>query len=175
MQRLNSYREKSRLSGRPGKGETESPTGVSSLNIDHIGIVVPSLEEAIERWGKVFGYTPYTQKVKNTRQKVYVVFLQKEGSLPVKLLEPVDETSPVYRFARRGGGLHHICFKCENLKKELARMEEFGLRILTPPEPGEAFANEDIAFVFAGQGLNIELIDTDKRAGVVDQETEREK
>ena len=40
-----------------------------------------------------------------------------------------------------------------------------GLRILTSPEPGEAFDNELIAFLFAGNGLNIELIDTDKKAG----------
>jgi methylmalonyl-CoA/ethylmalonyl-CoA epimerase len=38
------------------------------------------------------------------------------------------------------------------------------LRILTPPQPGEAFEDEKIAFVYAGDGLSIELIDTDKRA-----------
>lgn len=137
------------------------------MQIDHIGIVVLSLEEAVHHWEQVFGYKQYTCKVENTRQKVYVVFLKKEGSLPVKLLEPADKTSPIYRFAKRGGGLHHLCFKCDDLNKEVIRMEELGLRILTPPEPGEAFANEDIAFIFAKQGLNIELIDTDKRACVI--------
>lgn len=82
------------------------------MNIDHIGIVVPSLDNALKLWEKIFGYTPYTRRVENTRQKVYVQFLHKEGSLPVKLLEPIDKTSPVYSFARRGGGLHHLCFKC---------------------------------------------------------------
>ena len=137
------------------------------MNIDHVGIVVPSLDKAITHWQQVFGYVPYTNKIENTRQKVYVIFLQKEGSLPVKLLEPVDKTSPIYRFAKRGGGLHHLCFKSDNLRKEVSRMEELGLRILTHPEPGEAFDGEDIAFVYAGQGLNIELIDTDKRAGII--------
>ena len=141
----------------------------NNLNLDHIGIVVPSLEEAIPHWKTVFGYSPFTERVENTRQKVYVVFLQKEGSLPVKLLQPVDKTSPVYRFAKRGGGLHHLCFKCNDLKKEVMRMGELGLRILTPPEPGEAFDGEDIAFIFAKHGLNIELIDTDKRAARLDE------
>jgi len=140
------------------------------LNIDHIGIVVASLEEAIPYWESVFGYKQYTRKVENTRQKVYVVFLKKEGSLPIKLLEPVDKTSLIYRFSKRGGGLHHLCFKCDNLHKEVIRMEELGLRVLAPPEPGEAFDNEEIAFVFAKQGLNIELIDTDKRAAILKKE-----
>ncbi|WP_339136551.1 MAG: VOC family protein [Candidatus Electrothrix sp. GW3-4] len=102
------------------------------MQIDHIGIVVLSLEEAVHHWEQVFGYKQYTRKVENTRQKVYVVFLKKEGSLPVKLLEPADKTSPIYRFAKRGGGLHHLCFKCDDLNKEVIRMEELGLRILTP-------------------------------------------
>ena len=137
------------------------------MNIDHIGIVVQSLNKAIEHWRRVFGYRQHTEKVLNTRQKVYVVFLVKEGSLPIKLLEPLDESSPVYRFARRGGGLHHLCFKCGDVHTEVDRMESLGLRILTPPEPGEAFENEDIAFVYAGHGLNVELIDTNGRAQII--------
>lgn len=55
---------------------------------------------------------------------------------------------------------------CDDIEMELNVMKSKGLRILTPPQPGEAFENKDIAFVFAKQGLNIELIDTEKRAGV---------
>jgi hypothetical protein len=42
---------------------------------------------------------------------------------------------------------------------------EKGARVLVSPEPGEAFDNENIAFVYVDLGLNIELIDTEKRAG----------
>ena len=38
-------------------------------------------------------------------------------------------------------------------------------RVLAEPQPGEAFENERIAFVFSQHGLNIELIDTEKRVG----------
>ena len=133
------------------------------MKIDHIGIVVKSLEESINHWKKVFGYIQYTEIFINTRQKVKGVFLNKEESLPVKLLEPVGPDSPVYRFARKGGGLHHLCFKCDNLKTEINNMQAMGLKILIPPQPGEAFDGENIAFVYAKHGLNIELIDTDKR------------
>jgi methylmalonyl-CoA/ethylmalonyl-CoA epimerase len=132
--------------------------------IDHIGVVVKSIEKGIEHWRDVFGYKQLTEIVTNTRQKVRVVFLAKENSLAVKLTEPTEESSPIYSFAHRGGGLHHLCFKCENVNLQLEHLQKLGLRILAPPQPGEAFENENIAFVFSRQGLNIELIDSNKRA-----------
>lgn len=134
------------------------------MRIDHVGLVVRSLAEGIDQWRKAFGYEQMTGVVVNSRQRVRVVFLRKEGSLPVKLVEPLDESSPVYAFSRRGGGLHHLCFRCENLESELERLREIGVRVLSKPQPGEAFENEPIAFVLAYQGLNVELIATDRRA-----------
>ena len=135
--------------------------------IDHIGIAVKSLDDAISHWKQVFGYRQLTAIVVNTRQKVRVVFLTKDNSLTVKLIEPTDSTSPVYAFSQRGGGLHHLCFKCAQLDDEIANLSSQGLRVLVKPQPGEAFDNEEIAFIFDKQGLNIELIDTDKKAGLI--------
>jgi methylmalonyl-CoA/ethylmalonyl-CoA epimerase len=132
--------------------------------IDHVGIAVRSIERSIEHWQTVFGYEQATEIVTNTRQKVRVVFLVKPGSLQVKLIEPTDPTSPIHALAQRGGGLHHLCFRCESVDTEVARLEGLGLRIIAPAQPGEAFEDEKIAFVYAGDGLSIELIDTDKRA-----------
>lgn len=132
--------------------------------IDHIGIVVKSIEKGIEQWSNTFGYTQMTKVVINTRQKVKVVFMNKKDSLTVKLLEPTDETSPVYIFAKKGGGLHHLCFRCEDITKGVDELKQNGLRVLTYPQPGEAFGNKDIAFIYANNGLNIELIDTDFKA-----------
>lgn len=135
--------------------------------IDHVGIVVKSIERGLELWERVFAYKQMTEVVVNTRQKVKVVFLNKKDSVGIKLIEPTDSSSSVYALAQRGGGLHHLCFKCDDLETELGNLQGHGLRILTLPESGEAFQNEKIAFVFAGQGLNVELIDTEKRAGLI--------
>ena len=137
------------------------------MKIDHIGIVTKDLEKGIALWKKTFGYRQKTLPVANTRQKVTVVFLEKDGAIDIKLLEPIGEESPVYKFARKGGGLHHLCFKCNDLSETLVELNAQGLRTLAGPEPGEAFDNEDIAFIYATQGLNIELIDTEKRASLV--------
>ena len=64
--------------------------------IDHIGIVVLRLEEGIEHWKTAFGYSPMTEAVVNTRQKVRVVFMKKTGSCTIKLVEPIDELAAVH-------------------------------------------------------------------------------
>lgn len=132
--------------------------------LDHVGIAVRSIEQAVEQWRTVFGYRPLTEVVTNRTQKVRVIFLQKAGSLEVKLIEPTDASSPIYALAQRGGGLHHLCFRCDSIDAEVARLQAAGLRVLADAQPGEAFDGERIAFVYAGNGLNVELIDTDKRA-----------
>ena len=137
------------------------------MEIDHIGVVVRSIEKAIPHWEKVFGYYQDTEIIENTRQLVRVSFLKKDNSLTIKLIEPTCPESPAASALKKGQTLHHLCFKCENLKEEMARQKNLGSRILVPPQPGEAFENEDIAFVFAGLGLNVEIIDTEKRAGKI--------
>ncbi len=134
------------------------------MTLDHVGIVVPSLERGIAHWQRVLGYEPMTAPVVNTRQKVRVVFLHKPGSGMVKLVEPAEATSPVSALAARGGGLHHLCYRCANLEEGIAQFVAAGGRVLAAPQPGEAFENEPIAFVFAGNGLNVELIATDRKA-----------
>lgn len=142
--------------------------------IDHVAIVVPSIESGIASWVRFFGYQQATEIVANTKQKVNIVFMEKPGSLPVKLVEPSDPTSPVYAFSLKGGGLHHLCFRGECLTEDLKTMVKKGARILVPPEAGEAFENEEISFVYVAQGLNIELIDTEKRARRIRNERSQE-
>jgi len=132
--------------------------------IDHLGIVVRSLENGMKQWGQLFGYKRSSSVVTNTRQKVKVVFLSKPDSLTIKLIEPSEPDSPLSPFARKGGGLHHICFRCDDLKVQVPLLKEKGARLMVPPEPGEAFRNNDIAFFLAGN-LNIELIDTSEKEG----------
>lgn len=134
------------------------------MQLDHIGIVVRSLDRAVSQWEEVFGYRRSTRPVDNTRQKVKVVFLEKEGSTTIKLIEPFDPSSPAAGALRRGGGLHHLCFRVESLEQAKREMREKKLRVIAGPEPGEAFQNENILFVLAGNGVNVELIDTEKRA-----------
>ncbi len=151
----------------PGSQQTQPHKG---MVVDHIGIVVRSLREGLQQWETLFGYRKCSDIVLNTRQKVNVVFLSKRGSLPVKLIEPSDPESPVFAFARKGGGLHHLCFRCSDLAVEIPLLSQKGAKLIVPPQPGEAFKNRDIAFLLAGNNLNVELIDTTEKQGWCVQE-----
>ncbi len=133
--------------------------------IDHIGIVVRSLEEALNQWEVLFGYRRNSDIVLNSRQKVRVVFLTKRGSVTIKLIEASGPDSRVSAMARKGGGLHHLCFRCEDLKSQVELLKANGAVLMVAPQPGEAFKNHDIAFLMAKNNLNIELIDTVEKEG----------
>jgi len=148
---------------RQGKKSKEN----SEMIIDHICFAVKDLREGITYWEKIFGYSQMTEIITNTLQKVKVTFLSKEKSLTVKLIEPLDDNQSLLNFVSRGGGFHHICFKCDNIDAGVTDLRQKGLLTLVPPQPGEAFNNNKIAFLLAKYGLNIELIDTDEKAGLL--------
>ncbi len=137
--------------------------------IDHICFAVKNIDEGVLFWQDVFGYKQYTKPVTNTRQKVKVVFMKKQHSLTVKLIAPTEENTSLIGFINRGGGFHHICFKCDNLSQGINYLKGKGLRLLVPPQPGEAFDNNLIAFLLARKSINIELIDTDCKAEILPQ------
>jgi len=137
------------------------------MNIDHICFAVKNLQEGIAYWDRVFGYKQMTEIVINSRQKVKVTFLKKENSITIKLIEPVEGNQSLTNFVNKGGGFHHLCFKCDDVNESLKDLKEKGLLTLVPPQKGEAFNNHDIAFLLAKYGINIELIDTDEKAGIL--------
>ncbi|PID91658.1 MAG: hypothetical protein CSA96_07450 [Bacteroidetes bacterium] len=135
--------------------------------VDHICFAVKNLEEGIQNWENLFAYRQMTEIVTNSRQKVKVVFLTKENSLLVKLIEPCADNPALQKFVAVGGGFHHLCFKCDEIEAEMKDLKQRGAVKLVGPQPGEAFDNENIAFMLARFGLNFELIDTDKKAALL--------
>jgi methylmalonyl-CoA/ethylmalonyl-CoA epimerase len=126
-----------------------------NLRLDHIGVQVKELGSSIELLCKLLGYRQATEPVVNTTHRVEVVFLEKPGSLPIKLFRALDDPRPQTR-------LHHLALRVDDLGQAVAALAAQGARVLSPPAPGEAFDGEPIAFLFAG-GLNLELVATDKR------------
>ena len=137
------------------------------MKIDHICFAVKNLGEGIAYWENVFGYRQMTEVIVNSLQKVKVTFLRKEESVLVKLIEPAEDNQSLINFVNRGGGFHHLCFRVDDMGKQLSELKEKGLLMLVPPQLGEAFNNHDVAFMLARYGLNVELIDTDEKAGII--------
>lgn len=139
----------------------------NSMNIDHICFAVKNINEGIDYWKKVFGYTQMTKIVENSVQRVKVTFLKKDNSILVKLIEPLESNQSITNFVSRGGGFHHLCFKCTDIDQQFEELTEKGLIPLSKPQKGEAFNNNKIAFLLARYNLNVELIDTDEKTGIL--------
>lgn len=139
-------------------------TDAPDYRLDHVCLAVRKIAPARAMLEKTLGYTARTEVVTNTRQQVNVQFMRKPGSIDIKLIEPSSLSSPLVEFIKeRGGGLHHLAFKTQNVAEGVQDLESKGARVLAAPQPGEAFDEADIAFAFLGAGLNVELIDTDRR------------
>ena len=140
------------------------------MNIDHICFAVSNIEEGIRYWETTFGYAQWTRAVVNTLQKVRVVFMHKDDSIMIKLIEPLEENQSLLNYVNKGGGFHHLCFRVDNMEQQIEELKGKGLLTLVPPQPGEAFNNHDIAFMLAKYGINVELIDTDEKASIIKME-----
>ena len=116
--------------------------------IDHVAVVVRSIEQALPRYRELFGLDPEARPEVVEAQAVRLCFLS-SGPLPaarIELIEPLDESSGVARFlASRGEGLHHVCFGVSDLGAELARLAAAGAELIDrEPRPG---ADGQVAFV----------------------------
>lgn len=138
--------------------------------IDHICFAVNNLCEGIEYWVNVFGYKQMTDIIKNSRLKVNVAFMSKTDSITIKLIEPFENNLSLKKFVAEGGGFHHLCFKCENTESGLTELLTKGLQTIIPPQQGEAFEHNIIAFLQGNYGLKIELIDTDKKSSLLNNQ-----
>ena len=131
--------------------------------VDHVCLAVRRIDAVAPQLLELFGYRPKTEKVTNSRQDVVVQFFSHPDSIDLKLIEPASNASPLIDFLKTGPGLHHLAFRCDDVDTTAGELASHGARIITPPQPGEAFENHDIAFLFTRFGLNFELIDTDER------------
>jgi methylmalonyl-CoA/ethylmalonyl-CoA epimerase len=137
------------------------------MKIDHICFAVSNLNEGIAYWKDVFGYRQMTEIVENSLQEVMVVFMCKDDSITVKLIEPLKSNQSLVNYVSRGGGFHHLCFRCSDIDQQITDLKEKGLLMLAEPAGGEAFNNKPIAFMLAKYKITVELIDTDEKAGVI--------
>jgi methylmalonyl-CoA epimerase len=105
------------------------------MEIDHLGIAVPHLADAIAQWSPTLGEASDPEEVPS--QRVRVAFLS-AGATHIELLEPTDPESPIGRFlSERKGGLHHVAFHVPSVNAALAEQKARGARLIdTVARPG---------------------------------------
>ncbi len=106
--------------------------------IHHVGVVVPNLDEAMTLWRDTLGLH-LTKSMVVQDQGVKAALLQ-AGETEIELLEPINPENGVGKFlAKRGGGLHHVCFETEDVEKELEGAKRKGIQLIDQkPRPGLA-------------------------------------
>ncbi len=126
-------------------------------HIEHLGIAVNSLEEAVPYWEGVLGLECYAVE-EVADQKVKTAFFM-VGQTKIELLEPTSPDSTIAKFIEnKGVGFHHMAFACENIEEQLADAEAKGVRLIdkTPRKGAEGMT---IAFLHpkSTQGILTEL------------------
>ena len=98
-------------------------------HIEHIGIAVKSLDDAIPFYEKMLGTPCYAvEEVKD--QKVKTAFF-KIGQTKIELLESTDPEGPIGKYLeKRGEGIHHIAYAVEDIESHLKEAEENGIRLI---------------------------------------------
>lgn len=128
--------------------------------INHIGIAVHSIEEALlfyrDNLGMVFKGIEAVAE-----QKVKVAMLQ-IGEAKIELLEPTDPESPVAKFLEKNGpGIHHLAYEVNDIMQAIARLEQGGARMIDRTPRNGAHGTR-IAFVHpkSSGGVLTELCQT---------------
>jgi methylmalonyl-CoA/ethylmalonyl-CoA epimerase len=131
--------------------------------IDHIGVAVRSIDETLAVYRAIGIQESAATRETVAGQQVRVAFLP-VGESRIELLEPSSEGSPIAKFlAKRGPGIHHVCFAVDDLDGALAELDAKGVRLIhRTPVPGAG--GKRVAFLHpeSGDGVLIELAERKK-------------
>jgi len=129
------------------------------MKINHLGIAVRSIADSLGFYREALGLELEGKEVV-ADQGVTVAMLP-VGESRIELLEPVSEDSTVARFiAKRGEGLHHICYEVENLAAKLEELGARGVRVLDG-YPRRGAEGKLVAFLHpaSANGVLVELVE----------------
>ena len=125
--------------------------------IEHIGIAVRSLEEAIPVYEKLLNTSCYKQELVENENVNTAFFLT--GESKIELLESTSPEGVINRFIeRKGEGMHHIAFAVKDIHAEMKRLKENGFQLLNE-EPKKGADNKWVCFLHPKKtnGVLIEL------------------
>ena len=127
------------------------------LKVDHLGIAVPDLAEAVRAYEALGFAVEATHDVPT--EKVRTAFLP-VGESHLELLEPTEPSSVIARFLEKRSGLHHVCVLVEDIEAALRELKSRGVPVLDQtPRVGAGGCR--VAFVHpkTSNGILIELVE----------------
>jgi methylmalonyl-CoA epimerase len=125
--------------------------------IDHIGIAVGNLDEALAFYRDALGLDVQPpEEVRSQRVRAHLI---PAGEAAIELLEATSEDSPIARFiAKRGAGLHHITLRVDDIAAALAQLKARGVRLIDDvARPGAHGALVAFIHPSSAHGVLVEL------------------
>jgi len=114
-------------------------------HIEHLGIAVRDLKQAIPLYEKLLNTKCYKQEVV-AEEKVITAFFQTSNN-KIELLQATSPESVIATFIeKRGEGLHHVAYSVSNIEREMGRLKKEGFRLLND-KPKHGADNKLICFV----------------------------
>jgi methylmalonyl-CoA/ethylmalonyl-CoA epimerase len=129
------------------------------VGMDHVGIAVKSLDEAVRVYRDVLGFRLEGVHVLEEQVVRVAVFSSGDGT-NVELLEPLDSQSAMAKFLeKRGEGIHHIAVRVEDIEAVIDEFRKRGV-VLIDEKPKDGVGGAKIAFVHprSTRGVLLELV-----------------
>src|ERR1700733_10227859 len=114
--------------------------------IDHLGIAVPSLDQAIPYYEKALGLK-CGRREEVASQKVRTAFFT-VGEVHLELLEPTSPESPIAKFLEKNpsGGIHHLAFGVDDVESQLRQAAGTGVKLINE-KPFDGAGGKLVAFL----------------------------
>jgi methylmalonyl-CoA/ethylmalonyl-CoA epimerase len=139
-----------------------SSTG-PDIELDHIGIAVPDLNTNLAFW-QALGWMGKPGPEVVDEQKVKVGMLPLKNAANIELLEPTSDESTVAKFmAKKGPGIHHICFRVKGIDDLLKKLSAAGVKLINQA-PVRGAHNCRVAFVHPSSTGGV-LVELSEKAG----------
>jgi methylmalonyl-CoA/ethylmalonyl-CoA epimerase len=125
--------------------------------IDHIAIAVLDLDQSLGFWEKALGL--HVHQVRNVPEQAVDIAFLPVGASEVELVKPLAEDSGIAKWlAKRGPGIHHICFEVDDIRQTLSDLATHGMELIDK-EPRTGADGKLYAFVHPKStgGVLIEL------------------
>jgi len=135
------------------------------MKIDHIGIATTAIDGSVDFWRDMLGLE--AGEIEEVSQQRVRVCMLPVGESQVELLEATTASSPIAKFLeKRGQGIHHIAFRVDDIRGQLAEMKRKGARLIDE-EPRTGAGGCLVAFIHPSStgGVLLELVQRPDDAG----------
>ena len=143
-----------------GGVEAEGGSRSGDVIVDHIGIAVSNIDEALAFYRDALGLEiEGVEDVPSERVRTHFIMPAAAGGTALELLEAMDAESPIAKhIAKRGPGLHHITLRVNDIHRALERLKARGVRVVgDAPRPGAHGALVAFVHPSSAHGVLVEL------------------